>query len=109
MVKTYRVVIAQEAWQNLKEITDYIRRADSESKAKYVRTEVLKLARSLTSLPGRYPEILTSMRTGITYRYIPNKYKVKVIYNVQEEKGSVIIVRIYHDAQSLGELEKLLL
>jgi len=108
MVKTYRVVITRGARQSLKEITDYIRRTDSDEQAKYVSTEVLKLAQSLVKLPNRYPELLTSEATGAIYRYIPNRYKVKIIYNVQEDKDRVIVVGMYHDRQSLDELKKIL-
>lgn len=105
-MKKYTVVISQEARQNLKEITDYIRRTDSDSSAKYVRTEVLKLARSLVNLPDRYPTFATSKDTGIIYRYIPNKYKVKIIYSVENEDEQVIVVRIYHDRQRLETIKE---
>ena len=108
MVKTYRVVITRGARQSLKQVADYIRRTDSESQAKYVSKEVLKLAQSLVKLPNRYPELLTSEATGITYRYIPNKFKIKIIYNVQDDKDRVIVVRMYHDRQKWEELQKLL-
>ncbi len=107
-MKSYQVVINPDARQSLKEISDFIRRTGSENQAKYVRTQVLKLARSLSSLPDRYPVLLTSTNTGITYRYIPNKYKIKIIYNVQNEEDRVIVVRLYHDRQDLDELKKLL-
>jgi plasmid stabilization system protein ParE len=107
-VNTYRIVITRGARQSLTQVADYIRRTDSESQAKYVSTEVLKLAQSLVKLPNRYPELLTSEATGITYRYIPNKFKIKIIYNVQEEQDRVIIVRMYNDRQSLDTLKTLL-
>ena len=106
-MKTYQVAISEEARQNLKEIIGYIRRADSDAKAKYVRTEVLKLVRSLVKLPNRHPTLLVSEASGLTYRYVPNKFKVKIIYHVEEEQTQqVIVVRMYHDRQSLKELKK---
>jgi len=37
MVKSYQVVITSGARQSLKDITDYIRRTDSDKQANYVR------------------------------------------------------------------------
>lgn len=106
-MKTYKVIISQEARQNLKEITAYIRESDSEGRAKYVQNGVLKLAQSLVNIPNRYPALLTSEITGLTYRYVPNKFKLKIIYHVLEDvDAQVIVVSIYHDKQSLKALKK---
>jgi plasmid stabilization system protein ParE len=106
MVKKYRVVVSQEARESLRSITDYVRRRESDSRARYVRDELLKAVDRLVTLPNSHPELRVS-KTNITYRYL-SKWKYKIIFTVQEDKDRVVVVRLYHDRQSMKKLEELL-
>ena len=108
MVKQYQVVFTLEARQTLRKVTDYIRRTDSDVRAKYVRKGLLKSTRHLINLPNSHPVLLTSSRTNITYRFLP-KWQFKIIFTVEEDINRVIINRIFHDKQSPDQLEDLLL
>ena len=51
-----------------------------------------KLVRSLVKLPNRHPTLLVSEASGLIYRYVPNKFKVKIIYHVEEEQAQQVIM-----------------
>ena len=107
MVKTYKVVFTEEAMETLQNIVGYIRRSESESRAKHVEKELLKAARTLVSLPNRNPILATSDDTGIVYRFL-SKWQYKIIYTVEEKKDRVIVIRVFHDKQNPEQLEELL-
>lgn len=68
-MKTYKIIVSQEARESLKAITDYIRRKESDTRAQYVRKELLKAVDRLESLPNSHPIIYVSEQKK-TYRYL---------------------------------------
>ena len=68
MVKTYQVVLLPQAVKSLKEITDYLRRKESDQVATYVRKNILANIKKLSKVPYKH-EVLQEISQGeIIYR-----------------------------------------
>ena len=86
----------EKAWDNLNRIYDYIA-LDSVAAARYVKTELVRLAGSLNDFPEKYPkdEFLKDMPEN--YRFV-SKWSYKIIFEV--ESDYIIIVAIFHTSQN---------
>ena len=97
MVKTYRVVLLPQAVNSLKQITDYLRRKESDQVATYVRKHIMANIKQLSNMPYKH-EILHEISEGeITYRR-SLQWSYRIIFTIFEEELRVEVVDIDHTA-----------
>ena len=102
-MKKYKVIWDTFAKASLKSIVEYIKE-DSPSAAQKVKSELLKLAKSLNDKPNRFSkEPYLADREG-NYRSV-SKWSYKIIYKVTETQ--VYILDIFHTRKDPSEIEEL--
>ncbi|MEM6395790.1 MAG: type II toxin-antitoxin system RelE/ParE family toxin [Bacteroidota bacterium] len=94
MVK-YKVVLLPQALKGLREITEYVRRRDSVSRATYVRKEIMKTVRSLDKMPEAHERLHAICTDQITYRRAL-QWSYRVIFTIDEERAIVFVADIDH-------------
>lgn len=105
MVNAYRIVLLPQAVKNLRQITDYLRRAESDQVAKYVRKNIIDNIRQLSNMPHKH-EILHEISQGeIIYRR-SLQWSYRIIFTVFEEELRVEVVDIDHTATDPEALKK---
>lgn len=90
------------AKENLDRIYDFIA-LDSLTAARYVKTELVKLAGSLNDFPEKFPkeELLSDMEEN--YRFV-SLWSYKIIFEVASD--SIIIVAIFHTSQNPEKIRR---
>lgn len=92
----------KEAVENLKDIYDYIS-VDSVVQAKKVKSELLRLTRTLNDFPEKYSiEPYLADEPG-NFRSIA-KWSYKIIYEITENE--IIILMIFHTKQNPDKIRR---
>jgi plasmid stabilization system protein ParE len=105
MVKTYQVVLLPQAVKSLREITDYLRRKESDQVATYVRKNILVNIKKLSNMPHKH-EVLHEISQGkITYRR-SLQWSYRIIFTIFEEELRVEVVDVDHTATDLAALKE---
>lgn len=103
MVKAYRVVLLPQAVTSLRQITNYLRRAQSDQVAKHVLKNIMDNIRKLSSMPYSH-EVLHEISKGeITYRR-SLQWSYRIIFTIYEEELRVEVVDIDHGADDPQQL-----
>jgi plasmid stabilization system protein ParE len=102
-MKSYQIIWDVKARESLKEITLYIKE-ESPTAAKKVRTEILKLAASLATLPDRFSTEPYLENKGKEYRSV-TIWSYKIIYRVGENE--VRILEIIHTSRNTTVIEEI--
>jgi plasmid stabilization system protein ParE len=100
MVKKFRrVVWDKPAYEALQKAYDHIK-GDSITAAERMRDGILKIARSLSARPEKYP--LDKFKTGNLGNYRAfEKYAYRVAYKISDEE--IVILRVRHVKQEPRE------
>lgn len=104
MVKTRRLPIRwdKRAKENLDSIYDFIAK-DSITNARYVKKEIVKLARSLNDFPEKYSKEEFLADEPENYRSV-SKWSYKIIFEITNE--CLIIADIFHTSQHPSKIKR---
>jgi toxin ParE1/3/4 len=91
----------KEALEDLRDIYSYIKKESSQG-AETVKKEFIRLARTLSTLPEKFPKEPLLEDEG-NFRFIP-KWDYKLIYEVTSKE--IIIAAIFHTSQHPAKLIK---
>ena len=98
MVK-YNVRWSEQSKNDLKEIFEYIKNAESLERARYVITEIKKAANEITCFPYKHTQEPVIFDKTVRYAI---KWHYKILFTISEKY--VNIIRIFHTAQSVNKL-----
>lgn len=98
MVKIYVVSIAGPALEDATVAYEWIASSASIDAADRWIDGLLGEVATLKEMPGRYPAIRETIESEIVYRSV-NYYSHRLIYRIDEDTRTVMIVRIYHGAR----------
>jgi len=104
MAKQYRVVIAQEARDELRKELAYIRRRSSAQQAKNVNRGIQEAIKSLATFPARH-QIMEQIGTDQRVYHSFPKWSFLIIYRVEEKVLRVRVVSIFNTNQNPDKIE----
>ena len=96
MVEELRVVWSKTAQKTLEKLYNYIKE-DSLKSAKKVKSEILRITKSLSKTPARYPLDKYCKNNPGDIRAF-EKYNLRVAYQVKEKE--IVILRVRHTKRS---------
>jgi len=95
--KKYKVTWDEPARIQLKRIYEYIRK-DSLQNAQKVKSEIIKIANSLSENPERFPLDKNKDDNDGTFRVF-TKYKYRVAYTILQDQNAIVILRVRSEKQ----------
>jgi plasmid stabilization system protein ParE len=102
--RKYRVVIAPEARDDLRQELNYLRRNRSTQTARYVRDGIQDEISKLDHLPKRHPKLHRISDENRTYRFAP-KLAYLIIFRIEEAIKQVRVVSIFNGRQSRDKVD----
>ncbi|MEL7160485.1 MAG: type II toxin-antitoxin system RelE/ParE family toxin [Bacteroidota bacterium] len=105
MVKKYRVIVLPQAQEGLRQQLAYLRRTQnaSEQQIKRVRRVIMETIRSLKTMPEKN-EKLHEICDEQTVYHRAFKWDYRIIYTINEEQVTVLVVDIDHVADDPRKL-----
>jgi plasmid stabilization system protein ParE len=100
-MQTYKVVLADLAKADLRNIVTYVTTIESKERAKYVERGLLSEMKRLEHFPTAYPKDEFASTNVQEIRFIM-KWRYKILYFVRE--NTVQVVGIFHTAQTPNQL-----
>lgn len=104
MAQQYRVVIAQEARDELRKELAYIRRKSSIQSARHVNRGIQEAIKSLVTFPKRHERMKQIGTDQRVYHSFP-KWSFLIIYRVEESVLRVRVVSIFNTNQDPDKIE----
>lgn len=104
MAKQYRVIIAQEARDELRKELAYIRRRSSARQAKNVNRGIQEAIKSLATFPERHQKMEQIGTEQRVYHSFP-KWSFLIIYRVEEKILRVRVVSIFNTNQNPDKID----
>lgn len=97
MTKTYRVLLAKQAQNDLAQLYDYIA-ADSQTNAAALIHAIEEKSLSLETMPERAAKIPENALLGTDYRHLVHG-RYRIVFRVQND--AVFVLRVIHVARLL--------
>lgn len=110
MAETYQVVLTKAAKKDVNDILDYLLENVSYTEAVDAREKILTAINSLERMPySRSPvQELARKYEPITFRQVIAKRVYRIIYQIEEVKKDVIVIRVIHVKRGTSYVKKAL-
>jgi plasmid stabilization system protein ParE len=104
MAGTYRVVVTQQAKNDINGLLDYLLENVSYGEAVAARRQIIEGIHQLTEMPEARSAVreMLELTGSIIFRQIVVKKAYRIIYRVREVGNSVVVIRVIHVKRGEG-------